>query len=42
MSAPNIIERRVFLSVPVDDITYTETLEWIEQKILINEFYIKE
>ena len=38
MSAPNIIERRIFLSVPVDDITYTETLEWIEQKILINEF----
>ena len=37
MPAPHITERRIFLSVPVDDITYAETLEWIEQKILIRE-----
>ena len=33
MSATHTSERHLFLSVPVDDITYNETLGWIEQKI---------
>ena len=37
MSAPNLIDRHIFLSIPVDDVTYTETLEWINQKILVGE-----
>ena len=37
MSASNLIDRRIFLSIPVDDVTYTETLEWINQKILVGE-----
>ena len=33
MSATHTFERHLFLSVPVDDLTYNETLVWIEQKI---------
>ena len=34
MSATHTSERHLFLSVPVDDLTYNETIVWIEQKIL--------
>ena len=34
MSATLTSERHLFLSVPVDDLTYNETIVWIEQKIL--------
>jgi N-acetylglucosaminyldiphosphoundecaprenol N-acetyl-beta-D-mannosaminyltransferase len=33
MSATHTSERHLFLSVPVDDLTYNETLVWIEQKV---------
>ncbi|SVC96996.1 uncharacterized protein METZ01_LOCUS349850 [marine metagenome] len=34
MSATHTSERHLFLSVPVDDLTYNETIVWVEQKIL--------
>ena len=34
MSATHTSERHLFLSVPVDDLTYNDTIVWIEQKVL--------